>query len=92
LILAAARDEPAVYGDTRFNIEAGRPAQLSFGHGLHFCLGAQLARVEMHEALPILARRLPGLALAGEPVHRPLLAGFVGPEALPIRFTRLLLA
>jgi hypothetical protein len=87
LMLAAAHDEAAVYGDTRFNIQADRPAQLSFGHGLHFCLGAQLARVEMHEALPILAQRLPGLALAGEPVHRPLLAGFVGPEALPIRFT-----
>lgn len=48
---------------------------------------AQLARVEMHEALPILAQRLPGLALAGEPVHRPRLAGFVGPESLPIRVT-----
>jgi len=45
-----------------------------------------LARAEMAEALPILADRLPGLALAGEPVFRPELSGFVGPEALPIRF------
>jgi hypothetical protein len=41
----------------------------------------------MHEALPILARRLPDLAIAGEPTRRSLLAGFVGPERLPIRFT-----
>jgi cytochrome P450 len=87
LMVAAAHHEPGVFGDTQFNIQADRPAQLSFGHGAHFCLGAQLARAEMHEALPILARRLPGLALAGEPVHRPQLAGFVGPETLPIRFS-----
>lgn len=87
LMLAAAHHEPAIYGDTGFDIQADRPAQLSFGHGIHFCLGAQLARVELHEALPILARRLPGLALAGEPVRRPVLAGFVGIEHLPIRFT-----
>jgi len=87
LMVAAAHDEAAVFGDTRFNIEADRPAQLSFGLGPHFCLGAQLSRVELREALPILAQRLPGLGLAGEPVHRSQLAGFVGPEALPIRFT-----
>jgi cytochrome P450 len=87
LVVAAAHHEPAVYGDTRFDIQAERPAQMSFGHGLHFCLGAQLVRVEMHEAFPILARRLPDLALTGEPVRRSLLAGFVGPERLPIRFT-----
>jgi hypothetical protein len=86
LLVGAAHHQPAVFGDTQFNIQADRPPQLSFGHGPHFCLGAQLARVEMHEALPILAQRLPGLALAGEPVHRPMLAGFVGPETLPIRF------
>ncbi|HEX4416567.1 MAG TPA: cytochrome P450 [Kofleriaceae bacterium] len=88
LMVGAAHHEPGVFGDTRFNIQADRPAQLSFGHGPHFCLGAQLARVEMQEALPILAQRLPGLALAGEPVHRPLMAGFIGPETLPIRFAR----
>jgi cytochrome P450 len=87
LMVAAAHQEPAVFGDAPFNIQADRPAQLSFGHGPHFCLGAQLARVEMHEALPILAQRLPGLALAGEPTHRSQLAGFIGPETLPIRFT-----
>jgi cytochrome P450 len=87
LMVAAAHHEPAAFGDTQFDIQADRPTQLSFGHGPHFCLGAQLARIEMQVALPILAQRLPGLSLAGEPVHRPQLAGFVGPESLPIRFT-----
>lgn len=87
VMTAAAHHEPGVYGDTRFDIAAARPPQLSFGHGLHFCLGAQLVRVEMHEAFPILARRMPGLAMAGEPVRRSPLAGFIGPEKLPIRFT-----
>jgi cytochrome P450 len=86
LMVAAAHHEPAVFGDAQFNIQAERPAQLSFGHGPHYCLGAQLARAEMQEAIPILAQRLPGLALAGEPVYRPQLAGFIGPETLPIRF------
>jgi cytochrome P450 len=87
LMVAAAHHDPAAFRDSHFNIQAARSAQLSFGLGPHFCLGAQLSRVEMHEAFPILARRLPGLSLAGEPVHRPQLAGFVGPETLPIRFT-----
>jgi cytochrome P450 len=87
LMVAAAHHDPAVFRDPQFDIQPTRAAQLSFGLGPHFCLGAQLTRVEMHEAFPILARRLPDLALAGEPAHRPQLAGFVGPERLPIRFT-----
>jgi hypothetical protein len=71
---------------TSFDISAERPPILTFGHGVHFCLGAPLARAEMQEALPILAARLPGVELAGEPSWRPELAGFVGPVILPIRF------
>lgn len=74
--------------DAPFDITAtDRRAHLSFGHGTHYCLGARLARVEMAEALPILARRLPDLALDGDGDFRPDLAGFVGPERLPLRFT-----
>ncbi len=43
---------------------AGNAARLAFGNGPHFCLGAALARVEAEEALTVLARRLPDLALA----------------------------
>jgi hypothetical protein len=70
-----------------FDITREHRPQLNFGHGPHFCLGAQLARAELTEALAVLARRLPDLALDGEAVYRPELAGFVGAERLPIRFT-----
>ena len=80
-MIGAAHLEPAVFGDDGFDIEVEHFAPLSFGHGPHFCLGAMLARAEMAEALPILADRLPRLALAGEPVFRPELSGFVGPAS-----------
>ena len=70
-----------------FDITREHRPQLNFGHGAHFCLGAQLARVELAEALAVLSRRLPDLALDGTPIYRPELAGFVGAEHLPISFT-----
>ncbi|HZI37172.1 MAG TPA: cytochrome P450, partial [Acidimicrobiia bacterium] len=88
LLVGAAHTDHAAFGADaqRFDITAERPPQLAFGHGAHYCLGAALARAELAEALPILARRLPDLTLDGAPVLRPELSGFVGPEALAIRF------
>ena len=63
---------------------AGQP-QLSFGAGIHYCLGASLARAELQEALIILSQRLPKLALDGEPVYKPSSVGIFGPSRLPIR-------
>jgi cytochrome P450 len=85
----AANRDPAVYPDPdRFDITRrhGQP-MLTFGGGVHYCLGAALARAEIAEALPILARRLRGLALDGRPTwrHGALIRG---PERLPIRFAR----
>ena len=63
----AANRDPAVYPDPdRFDITR-RPAepQLTFGGGVHCCLGAALARAELQEALPILAQRLPALRADG---------------------------
>ena len=87
LLVGAAHLEPAIFGENGFDIRPERPPQLSFGHGVHYCLGALLARAELAEALPILANRLPWLELVGDPVLRPELSGFVGPDCLPIRFT-----
>ena len=89
LLVGAAHTEEATFGPgaRRFDISvAERPPQLAFGHGVHYCLGAALARAEIAEALPILAARLPCLEPTDEPSVRPDLSGFVGPEVLPIRF------
>jgi cytochrome P450 len=89
LVLGTAHTDEATFGPdaTTFDISVDRPPQLVFGHGVHHCLGAALARAEIAEALPILATRLPDLELAGPPVLRPDVAAIVGPESLPIRFT-----
>lgn len=59
---------------------------MTFGSGAHFCLGASLARAELQEALALLARRLPNLALDGPVEWKPLSMGIWGPARLPVRF------
>lgn len=87
LSTAAANYDPAAYDSPRaFDITADRQPQLTFGGGPHYCLGAHLARAEMQEAFPLLARAMPGLELDGDPVWRPP-SGIFGPDHLPIRFT-----
>ncbi len=48
----------------RLDVKRGVPGHLAFGHGVHHCLGAPLARMEMRVAFPALLRRFPDLALA----------------------------
>ncbi len=81
--------DPTAFGRPReFDItkEPASAPQLTFGSGIHFCLGTSLARAELQEALPILARRLPGLAVDGEVTWKPDTFGIWGPERLPLRF------
>src|SRR5215475_8056449 len=85
MFAAAAHTDPRVYGAAEFDISLERPAQLSFGGGIHYCLGAPLARAEMEEALPILAARLRAPELTGSVPWRPAM-GIRGPVTLPIRF------
>jgi cytochrome P450 len=82
---SANRDEAAFVDPLRFDITLERGPHLSFGGGPHYCLGANLARAEMAEALLVLARRLPGLRLDGEVTWRTE-TGIVGPTALPVAF------
>ncbi|HLX87239.1 MAG TPA: cytochrome P450, partial [Acidimicrobiales bacterium] len=62
--LAAANRDPGMFGEPDgFDIaRAGAGKQMTFGSGIHHCLGASLARAELQEALPVIAARLPGLA------------------------------
>lgn len=85
LWLAAANTEPETFGDAPFDITAQRAAPLTFGGGIHYCLGAWLARIEMREALPILATRLRDIALDGPLASRPHI-GITGPLTLPLKF------
>jgi cytochrome P450 len=83
LLGAAARDPAAFKDPDTLDIGRSPNPHLGFGAGIHYCLSAPLARVEVHAALLALTRRLPGLRLAGEPVRR---AEFVirGLTALPV--------
>jgi cytochrome P450 len=87
--LATANRDPEVFVEPdRFDITAERRTQqMTFGSGIHHCLGAALARAELQEALGILARRLPEVALDGPVIWKPPTFGIWGPARLHLRFT-----
>ncbi|GGK97566.1 cytochrome P450 [Sphaerisporangium melleum] len=71
-ILVSANLDPRRFDDAeRLDVtreqDSRREVHVGFGHGLHYCLGAALARTEAEIAFNALFRRFPGLALAGEP-------------------------
>ncbi|WP_394938869.1 cytochrome P450 [uncultured Ilumatobacter sp.] len=83
------RDESVFPDASTFDIRkepAGSP-HLTLGSGIHYCLGAWLARAELQEALPILARRMPDLALADGVKWKPPGTAIFGPDSLPVTFT-----
>jgi cytochrome P450 len=88
--LAVANLDPEVWDDPhRMDIERA-PAgtsHMTLGWGVHHCLGAALARAELQEALPLLARRLPDIELDGVIEWKPPSVGIWGPSRLPLRFT-----
>jgi cytochrome P450 len=84
---AAANRDPAVYDDPdRVDItREGAPAILTFGGGIHYCLGANLARRELAEALNVLVARLRSPRIVGPVPWKPMM-GLSGPTSLPIEF------
>lgn len=90
---AAIGRDPRVHGEDadRFDIvRPGRREHLSFGHGTHYCLGAELARLEARIALPALFERFPDLALAVPAEELRPLESFIsnGHRTLPVRTVR----
>jgi cytochrome P450 len=70
VLIGAANRDPEQFRDAgRFDITRDERT-IAFGGGIHFCTGAQLARVEGQEALGAMIERMPDLAKAGEPVWR----------------------
>ncbi|WP_182884407.1 cytochrome P450 [Microbispora sp. H10885] len=83
---AANRDPERFEGGDTLDVTRSAQGHLSFGHGIHQCLGQQLARVEMRIAYPALLRRFPGLRLAVPPEEVPMRAtsAVYGVRRLPV--------
>jgi cytochrome P450 len=85
----ANHDSSVIERPEEFDVLRKRPegfSQLTFGGGIHYCLGAALARAELQEALAMAAPTLPDLALDGEPTWRDPI-GILGPRSLPLRWS-----
>jgi cytochrome P450 len=84
---AAANRDPEAYDDPeRLDITRQTPAAiLNFGGGVHFCLGAHLARAELTEALRVITSRMPNPRQAG-PAPWNVFRGITGPIAMPLEF------
>ncbi|THF56800.1 cytochrome P450 [Ollibium composti] len=84
LLLGMANRDPAAFAEPHAFLP-GRADQknVSFGAGIHFCIGAPLARLELQVSLKVLFERLPGIKLASEPRFRDSYH-FHGLEALPV--------
>ena len=89
LVLNAANRDPAAFTEPdKINLERSGPRHVSFGPGVHFCLGAPLARLEAKLALHGLLERFETLALTkNKVVYRPELI-IHGPTSLPIKFKK----
>ncbi|MBB5120113.1 cytochrome P450 [Streptomyces eurocidicus] len=90
VVLAAADRDPERFADPDTLDLARRDNQhLGYGHGIHYCLGAPLARLEGQAALATLLRRLPDLRLAAEPEDLRWRGGLImrGLRTLPVEFT-----
>jgi cytochrome P450 len=86
LLLGGANRDPAIFPDPhRFDVQRAEADQnVAFSSGIHYCIGAALARLEGQIGLQALFRRFPDLALTGPPHRRPtrVLRGY---DAIPVR-------
>jgi len=87
--LGAANRDPSVFADpSEINLDVQRPTeQMTFGSGIHRCLGAALARAELQEALRVLLERFETVTLDGPITWKPATFGIWGPATLPLSFS-----
>ncbi|NEE38533.1 cytochrome P450, partial [Streptomyces sp. SID7982] len=89
VVLAAADRDPERFTDPDvLDLARSDNQHLGYGHGIHYCLGAPLARLEGQTALATLLRRLPDLRLAAEPADLRWRGGLImrGLRTLPVAF------
>jgi cytochrome P450 len=87
-LAGANRDPDSWEAPDAFDITRERKTlQMTFGSGIHHCMGAALARAELQEALVLLSRRLPGLTTDGPVEWKPTTFGIWGPARLPLSFS-----
>jgi hypothetical protein len=85
--IGAADRDPAHFPEPdRLDLSRADNRHIAFGWGIHFCLGAPLARVEGQIAIDTLVRRWPGLALVSETVEYRQSLTLRGLKALPVKF------
>ena len=87
--LAGANHDPEIWPEPQ-RLDITRPIsstnQLTFGSGIHYCMGASLARAELQEALPLLAGRMRHARVDGEIEWKPPTVAIWGPARLPLAF------
>lgn len=72
MLFGAANRDPRRFDDPgRFDAGRGDTAHVGFGGGIHFCIGAPLARLELEVSVDRLARTMPEVQLAAEPEYHP---------------------
>ncbi|GAA1900291.1 cytochrome P450 family protein [Actinomadura bangladeshensis] len=85
---AAAGRDLSLHGDDAdlFDVERANKEHISFGHGVHFCVGSHLARMEAEISLPALFERFPDMELAVDPPELPPVESFIsnGHRSLPV--------
>jgi cytochrome P450 len=89
LTASANRDERRIRDPDRFDIHRSAGQHVAFGYGVHFCLGAHLARAELQVALQVILERLPNLRFTTTDGVR--ITGTIhhllrGPNRLPVAF------
>ncbi|MCI2422728.1 cytochrome P450 [Saccharopolyspora sp. K220] len=85
----ANRDDSFGPNTDRLDLSRRGPSHLAFGHGIHRCIGAELARMELREAYPALVRRFPEIRLAIPPENLAFRKASIvyGLESLPVRLS-----